>query len=204
MTLKRRFLSVLLVDLPLPVTLIRIPGGEVLPFNEFVKTLVHAWQMVRIPKLHSVELSVIDTEAQHAIFLGDEQHWCLPFRHGWCDDAILQLVNNFSAFELTIISSSTELWSLERLGIHYQVNAHFCDIALTQFPGLSLLVLLQNRSNFILFIIWDVYCDVFGGYRRFIFTHMLLAVTGKMLVYCFDFMRTRVSLWKLSIPIVGY
>lgn len=106
------------------------------------------------------------------------------------------------ALDLQGLGTSSEVWKLGRLGIWYQVNAHFGDIALSQFPGTSSLTILQHRSNVICFIFRDVDGDVLGSYGILIFTRVCLEIMGETFVDFHDIMRARVSLSKLGIPVV--
>lgn len=84
-----RFVAVGLFKLYLPVATIGVKSREDCGFAEQVDTFVNSWYWVQVSLDHSIELSIVDTEAESSNFLAVEHYqWC-PFRLCGFDDVLV-------------------------------------------------------------------------------------------------------------------
>lgn len=73
------FLAVPRVDIRLPVAAVCVERGEDGCLTQLVNKLVNVWQRIRFLDNYCVQLSVVDTKVERAIFLWDENYGAPSF-----------------------------------------------------------------------------------------------------------------------------
>ncbi|KAJ0582257.1 hypothetical protein HanHA300_Chr04g0150211 [Helianthus annuus] len=87
---KSGFGNVLFEDSKLMIARTKINFGETGSALELIKEIVDTRKRVTILDGEFVELTIIDTHAERAIFLFNEEHGSTPWRGTWTNETLLE------------------------------------------------------------------------------------------------------------------